>query len=604
MVQTAMTGLQTAAATLTTSALNAVTYNRTDGFGWSNDIFKAGMNGMFTNTLSSMANTFTSGTLQAINSGMSIEKLEGFNNGNKSDITRFNNLAGALAGQGVNYAMGSDFTLNVFNLSMMTDEQYNGGLLELHLGRNDVSMSLGTGGANVSFDNLQAVVRGAQVWNVNNRINSFTRNNKDFDSSITLRAQYGYGSDIQKSQLWDILKGGTKIMTDTEGDFFAETTIVDGQRMINLSGYQMGMSLENQMRLAVILGQEAYRDGYVTGETDAYGNVVTAERAFFELTEASIARIAMGNRINMEYDWFYDYNMDFEFESYLLDMAKTSGDFSLFNDYLELVYNNEKDYFFQQTATGGNFQNVDEFKTIPLFNAISEEKAKEKDKQRQQTAYDKYTAKMKEEGNANPLTLEAFIKDKDLSKAYEYNEFKFESIRLVGCRFLSTKYGLEAITGLHFDTLSLHNYITQTKLYSNESDLSSQNMADIMTRRSEGEYNVTVLYISDELSVEKLYELQQSSQMYLACLQVGSASGGVHYVMLSSIDFTYDENEKVTGIDKVNVANPWNQNDYYTGNQSYTMSEIFNWDIFKVTPNWGYSQKMKYQAPVKGRYTK
>jgi hypothetical protein len=63
-------------------------------------------------------------------------KLEGFNNLNKSDVQKFNGLIGSLAGQGVNYALGNDFTLNVLNLSLFTQsDKYSSGLLELHLGR-------------------------------------------------------------------------------------------------------------------------------------------------------------------------------------------------------------------------------------------------------------------------------------------------------------------------------------------------------------------------------------------------------------------------------------------------------------------------------------
>ena len=597
MVQTAMTGLQTAATMMTTNALNAITYNRSDGFGWSNDIFKTGLKGVLTNTVSSMASAFTSGTLQAVNSGFSREKLEGFNNGNKSDITTLNNLAGSLVGQGVNYAMGSDFTLNVLNLSMITDNKYNSGLLELHLGRDGVSMSLGTGGANVSFDNLRAAFRGAQVWNVNSRINTFIKKEEIFKDDIALRAQYGYGDNVQKNQLWDILNGDTKIVADTEGDFFAQTTIVNGQRVINLSGYKKGMDMEEQMLLALILGHEAYRDGYKTGETDAYGNIVTEERSFLELKEASIARIAMGDRINKENNWFYGNYMGLEFESYLLDMAKTSENFSLFSDYLELIYNNENDYFFKQTTTGGDFQDVKgDFEILPLFNAISPDKVEERNSQKKDAAYEKYIA---ETENNNPLELEAFKNDKDLLKAYGYVEFKYESIYLFGCRFLSTKYALEAITGSHYKTIWLHDYITKNKLYTGESDLDNQNMADIMNRFSEGKYNVTVSKTLYKPSVEKIYEMEQSSQMYLACLQVDSASGGKHYVMLSSIDFTYDDNGKVSGISKVNVANPWSKQESYTGYLSYTMNQIKRWDIFEVTQKDFKVQSRRLQAGIK-----
>jgi hypothetical protein len=279
--ETAMKGLQSVTTSFTTSVLNSVTYSSAEGFGWSNEIFSSGMKSMFRNTASSMVSTFTTGTLQAVNSGISVDKLAMFNSSNRKDISKLNGLIGSLAGQGVNYAMGDDFTLNVLNLSDLTGGAYESGLLELSLGRSGVSMSIGTGGANVSYSNLAASLRGAQVWNVNNRINGFIKKEETFDSAMALRAQYGYGDNVQKGRLWDILKGDTKIMTDTEGDFFAQTTIVDGQRVINLSGYQLGMNMEEQMRLAVILGHEAYRDGFVTDNNNL--ETLAANRAHTEM---------------------------------------------------------------------------------------------------------------------------------------------------------------------------------------------------------------------------------------------------------------------------------------------------------------------------------
>ncbi|MDR1839911.1 MAG: hypothetical protein LBQ93_10065, partial [Treponema sp.] len=267
MAQTAMAGAQTLATGFAASAINGITYSRNGGLGYSGEMFRAGMRSALTNSLSSMTSTFTSGTLQAVNSGFSLEKLAGFNNANKAELGKLNSLAGSLAGQGINYAMGNNFTLNALNLGLFTNRKINSGLLELHLGRGGTTMNIGTGGANVSLDNLTAALRGAQVWNVNSNIGRYVKNNY-FDSAIALRAQYGFGDSTQKGQLWDILKGNTGILTNTGGDFSAETTIVDGKRMINLAGYRQNMSAEEQMRLAVLLGHEAYRNGIVTGDND------------------------------------------------------------------------------------------------------------------------------------------------------------------------------------------------------------------------------------------------------------------------------------------------------------------------------------------------
>ena len=330
MVQTAMSGLQTATTTLVTSAISGITYNSQDGLGYSGEIFNAGAKGILTNTLSSMVTSFTTGNLQAINSGFSLEKLESFSKSNKSDVSKFNNLAGSLAGQGINYAMGNDFTLNLLNVGLFTGGEVNSGLLELHLGRDgSPTMNIGTGGANVSIDNLAAAYRGAMVWNVNNRIDNYTKDNL-FDAKNTLRALYGYGDNVQKRQLSDILKENTEIRTDADGDFKAETEIIGGKRVINLTGYKSGMSPEEQMLLAAILGHEAYRDGIVTDD-----NHLETRMATLAHTKMALEMLFDGQKLA------YDDNLAKDISAYF----KANGDMALFNDYVDNFYDSSGDYW-------------------------------------------------------------------------------------------------------------------------------------------------------------------------------------------------------------------------------------------------------------------
>jgi len=347
LIQTAMTGAQTALTSLTTSAISGITYNSEDGLGYNTEIFKEGAKNILSGTLSSMVNTFTAGTLKLINSGLDMEKLEAFNSLNKADLGNLNSLAGSLAGQAVNYAFGKDITLNLLNLSIFQNEKLSGGILELHLGRDGAKMNFGTGGANLSIDNLIAAARGAQVWNVNTQIGKYV-DSKDFKSAIALRAQYGYGDDRQKSQLWDILKGEAEIRIGEDGDYFAETTIENGKRVINLSGYQSNMSEEDQLRLAVILGHEAYRDGIVTD--DNYLETRSATQAH---TEMAIRMLLGGEK------GFVNQNLEKDINAYL--DAKAKGDINAFNSYVDSNYDSSADYW--KLTREGNLE-YDGFATL------------------------------------------------------------------------------------------------------------------------------------------------------------------------------------------------------------------------------------------------
>jgi hypothetical protein len=587
IAKTMMTGVQTFTTGFATSLVSGITYSE-GSLGYDGKIVKAGMNSMLTNTLTSMTSTFTTSSLTAINTGTDMIKLDAFNKLNKNDVQKFNELIGSLAGQGVNYALGNDFTLNVLNLSLLSEGKYNSGLLELHLGRNGTSMNLGTGGANVSFDNLYASMRGLQVLDINTRINKYVKNeNNNFDSAIALRAQYGYGDAVQKDQLRDILSGDVKLNTNAEGEYSAQTVTEDGKRVINLANYEKGMSREEQYRLAVILGHEAYRDGYGVGETDAYGNVVTYQSNFDELKEASIARLTMADKINAENDWFYAYNQDFDIENYFLLLAKESGDYSIYDEYLEFFYKNDKDYLWLSTRTSFNFQNEDRYRDIPLLNALPRERVDAINLERKRAAFGRYLSKGPVNEREALETWENFINNKDALEANGYVEEPFISLHTYGCRFMTVKYALENLMNRGFNAIELHDYIKSNNLFTNRSDLSSQNMADIITGNTDGIYTVTVDPASRTPSVQELYRLAQSGTKYFACLEVDNGNNGSHFIMLSRIKFTFNSVGEVTGISEIIVSNPWNS----TGNlgrQSYAFSEIRRWDILQVQQNMTY----------------
>ena len=593
--QTLMAGVQTLTTGITTSILSGFTYSSEDGLGYSTKIASTSIKNTFTNSLVSMAGAFTSSSLTALNSGFSHlnnNKLKGFGELNQTDLGKLNGLAGSLVGQGVNYALGNDFTLNLLNFSLLSsNSSFNTGLLELHLGRDGTSMNFGTGGANVSIDNIAAVFRGAQVWEVNSNISKYIKNQSKeggngFDSYVTLRAQYGYGDNVQKDQLYGILKGDVTLNTNAEGDYSAQTTIdkENGNRVISLAGYQQGMSTEDQFRLAAILGHEAYRNGYNVGDTDSSGNIVTKTSQFNELKNASIARLAMGDRINMEHDWFYMLNPDFNMENHFLINARETGDYSMYDDYLRITYNNDEDYFFLSTATRGNYQNENKYSNIPLLNGVSQEKTAELNTERRNAAYEKYKSELPEDKKITALSQEDFEKDTTLLKDNGYKPIDFISLYNYGCRFMSAKYALEGLMCRSFDTLQLNEYAKKNQLYSNDTLLSNQNIADMITENTGGLYTIKTEF-SGVPSIDQILELNNSQDMYFSCLKVPNGYGGDHFTMLSSIDITYDYVGRPTEV-KINTANSWDSQGQL-GKQSYSYTEITRWDIFKVTPTSG-----------------
>jgi len=603
LAQTMMTGAQTFTTGIATSAISAITYDG-NSLGFSGEIFTSGMKGMLTNSLVSMTSTFTSTGLTAINSGLDYSKLEGFNKLNKTDLKNLNGLIGSLAGQGVNYALGNDFTLNVLNLSLLTGNTYNSGLLELHIGRNGVNMNIGTSGANVSIDNLASAYRGAQVWDVNNKIYDYGKKN-DFDALTALRLQYGYGDDVQKGQLWDILKGETLINTKSEGDYTAETIInEDGKRVINLAGYEKGMSNEEQFLLGAVLGYEAYRDGYTVGQIDASGNLVTYTAQTEEFKNAQIAKLMMGDRIQEENNWFYEKYEGLAYESTLYGLSKLTGDFSIFDDYMALTYDNSKDYLLISATNGGDYQTY--YTQVPLLNSAHVSQEDAVNKQRLQAAFEKYISKQHPyvQQREYRSLYDEFIKNKDLQKEYGYRPVSTTTLAEYGCTFMSTKNGIEAFTQEKVNILDLHEFIKKNNYIFAGTDncLSNELMAKIMTAYTNNRYNVkymaefqdwsTVTVKGKKIAVPKpptletINRVASSDEQYIIHLRIVNPDDpyeGTHSVMVNNITYTRDDEGKIIDIDTIYVANSLPKSNHINTQLSYSADQIYRWDFFKVT---------------------
>jgi len=164
---------------------------------------------------------------------------------------------------------------------------------------------------------------------------------------------------------------------------------------------------------------------------------------------------------------------------------------------------------------------------------------------------------------------------------------------------MATKYGLEAITEKTFDTIWLNEYITKNKLFINESDLSNEKMAEIMTSLTGGQYTVKLVETGSP-DPASIYNYEQLNDMYLAHIRIkkDGTGDGYHSAMVSGIDYAYDSNGNITGINAVHVANPYSS-DSFSGKTSYTMDQIARWDIFMVTQNRQYGGSFDYSNPAK-----
>ena len=257
-------GLQSFSAGTINSAIASVTYNDSNGFGFSAETFKQGFKSSSAGALSSMTGIFTSGVMDL--------GIEGFTGNVYQNGHNLSGLMGGLASQGINFAFGDDFVLNIFNAGIFSEKDFNAGVLELHLGRDGVNVALGSGGADVSIGNLWSAVKGFEAWGVNARLLlSREEDARKYAGQMrTLYSQIGANRDEYNN----VLAGKTKYAESdnwyTESRYDETTgikTVYLGTDALN-DGSRFGLN--------VVFSHEAYRDGIVADESEQYGKTERA----------------------------------------------------------------------------------------------------------------------------------------------------------------------------------------------------------------------------------------------------------------------------------------------------------------------------------------
>jgi hypothetical protein len=158
--KTGMAGLQTATTGTIANTINAVTYNKDGGFGFSTDAFLAGMSNSGINSITATATSLTNGILGRVNLFDGIDQELNGTIFNTQGISKLNSTIGAIAGEAVSYGLTGEYIFNLANLSALTADEVNMGLLELHLGENGTSLNLGAGGVDVSIGSLGLAASG------------------------------------------------------------------------------------------------------------------------------------------------------------------------------------------------------------------------------------------------------------------------------------------------------------------------------------------------------------------------------------------------------------------------------------------------------------
>ena len=186
-------------------------------------------------------------------------RLSGFLGEDKVASEQIAKFAGTLTDAGYELVTTGKAKFNVLNLSSFCDAHI--GLLEMNIGGEGPIFEIGTGGYDISKKTVESAIASAYVLKEDNRI----RHSSDFskDNKITMRALFSEGKiQDQIGQLYNLLlNGGASVEYGDLKDALAYTTS-DTQGIKNIIlNLIPSNTISDQLKTAVILAHEAYRNG-------------------------------------------------------------------------------------------------------------------------------------------------------------------------------------------------------------------------------------------------------------------------------------------------------------------------------------------------------
>jgi hypothetical protein len=297
-------GLETFAAGTVNSLLGGISYDDKNGWGYSGSYFADGFADSWRSALSSFVGEFTTGSLN--------RPIGGFTGNLYSNGAKLNNLTGGLATQGINYATGGDFVLNVLNTGILPGVN-SAGLFEIHFGRDGIAMKLGTGGVDTSIGALISATKGLEAWRVNSEL-LFSKEGAAKKYSSQLRTLYSMGG-LYRGEYENYMAGKTKIAESGEQATQSVYDPVTGVKTVRLGSG--ALNDQSRFGLNVVLSHEANRDGITGDETE--------QKA--ETRRAVLGHMATALELLKTYNGGLGMNMTIE--ALLFSEAQRTGDFSV-----------------------------------------------------------------------------------------------------------------------------------------------------------------------------------------------------------------------------------------------------------------------------------
>ena len=186
-------------------------------------------------------------------------RLSGFLGDDRVAAERIANFAGNVADAGYDLVSTGKTKLNILNLSSFCDA--HAGLLEMNIGGDGPVFEIGPGGYDFSRGRVENVINSAYILKEDNRIrhsSSFAKDNK-----IAMRALFSEGKiQNQVERLYNLLLQDEDLVKYGFVPDSQAVSFSDSQGLQNIVlNLIPSRTLPDQLKMAVILAHEAYRNG-------------------------------------------------------------------------------------------------------------------------------------------------------------------------------------------------------------------------------------------------------------------------------------------------------------------------------------------------------
>jgi hypothetical protein len=592
-LNTMTAGAQTLATSTVTSALSAVTYSHDGGFGFSNEIFSAGLE----SGARGMVSSFVGGALNLSNlfdgNNIALANIV-FNTKN---IATFNSTIGGLIGESLDYAMGGDFSLNLLNI------QFGGnstGLLELNLSKEKgVKMNIGTDGVNLSLGTISVSKSGVDFGsgtlfsNITGGIDAVKIGGAKLASAFgkpegvsKLNAinMLGYTDNERNYALAKaIFKGEQDVIFEKDVDYLGKT---DGGN-IYLSDIFLGNGKEKSGQLASMLSHE---NAHILGADE-----------FVSRIEGYSTYASLMNTFGLtgkEFDGLTDI-------AHFTNVLKNGGAKGLYGG---LLYNGAleansgtDDYYLFKIKDPGWRQNDRENKSYTLGEGWTKELVDSTNRDILETTYsnERHKAYLEYAAEQEANSIEAVGEEEYEYKYKNADEFKngvgddglkklgvqfatYDTLSNSGCTLATAAYLAYSLTGKLVSLKEINDILVNEDLFVRDgSNFGQQNLiangsgyAKVVNTLAGIENLIEYIssYSDTNSIISKLIDINnEQDNGYLAHIRQKTDNGNMHSTIVAGLQISYTDNS----VSKINTLDPM-------GGPSVDLDRIKRMDIFKV----------------------